>query len=42
MAAWSRVNGTLVSDGEDKRLARGPIALQDAAGDLRFRQVEMR
>jgi hypothetical protein len=37
-----RLNGTLVSEAEDQRLARGPIALQYASGDLRFRKVEIR
>lgn len=37
-----RVNGVLVSEGEDTRLARGPIALQRGAGDVRFRKVEIR
>ena len=37
-----RVNGTLVSEGEDRKFARGPIALQYGAGDVRFRKVEVR
>jgi hypothetical protein len=37
-----RVNGVLVSEGEDSRFARGPIALQRGAGDVRFRKVEIR
>ena len=37
-----RVNGTLVSEGEDRKFARGPIALQYGGGDVRFRKVEVR
>lgn len=37
-----RLNGTLVSEAEDQKFARGPIALQYGAGDVRFRKVEIR
>lgn len=37
-----RVNGTPVSEGEDRKFARGPIALQYGGGDVRFRKVEVR
>ena len=37
-----RVNGTTVSEAEDRKFARGPIALQYGTGDVRFRKVEIR
>lgn len=37
-----KVNGTLVSDAEDRKFARGPIALQYGTGDVRFRKVQIR
>lgn len=37
-----RLNGTLTAQGEDKKLTSGPIALQYAAGTVRFRRVQIR
>jgi len=37
-----RLNGQLVAEGSDTRHARGPIALQYAAGTVRFRSVQIR
>jgi Domain of Unknown Function (DUF1080) len=37
-----RINGVLVAEGEDGKFARGPIALQRGAGEIRFRKVEIR
>lgn len=37
-----RLNGTLTAQGEDKKLVSGPIALQYAAGTVRFRRVQIR
>ena len=37
-----RLNGTLTAQGEDKKLTSGPIALQYAAGTVRFRNVQIR
>jgi hypothetical protein len=37
-----RLNGTLTSQAEDKKLTSGPIALQYTAGIVRFRSVQIR
>ena len=37
-----RLNGTLTAQAEDQKFARGPIALQYAAGTVRFRRVQIR
>ncbi len=37
-----KVNGMMISEGEDMRLRNGPIALQRTAGDVRFRRVQIR
>jgi hypothetical protein len=37
-----RLNGTLTAQAEDSKFAKGPIALQYAAGTVRFRRVEIR
>jgi hypothetical protein len=37
-----RLNGTLTAQAEDQKFARGPIALQYAAGTVRFRKVQIR
>ena len=37
-----RLNGTLTAQAEDQKFAKGPIALQYAAGTVRFRRVEIR
>jgi len=37
-----QLNGALLVDAEDERLARGPIALQYGAGTIRFRNAEIR
>jgi Domain of Unknown Function (DUF1080) len=37
-----RLNGTLTAQGEDSKFASGPIALQYAAGTVRFRRVQIR
>jgi hypothetical protein len=37
-----RLNGTLTSQAEDTKFARGPVALQYAAGTVRFRRVQIR
>jgi len=37
-----RLNGTLTAQGEDQKLTSGPIALQYAAGTVRFRNVQIR
>ncbi len=37
-----RLNGTLTAQAEDSKFAKGPIALQYAAGTVRFRRVQIR
>lgn len=37
-----RLNGTMTVDVEDKKFARGPIALQAGVGTVRFRNVQIR
>ena len=37
-----RLNGTLTAQAEDQKFAKGPIALQYAAGTVRIRRVEIR
>jgi hypothetical protein len=37
-----RLNGTLTAQAEDSKLTSGPIALQYAAGTVRFRRVQIR
>ena len=37
-----KLNGTLTAQADDQKFARGPIALQYAAGTVRFRKVEIR
>jgi len=37
-----RLNGQLIADGTDSKHARGPIALQYAAGTVKFRNVQIR
>ena len=37
-----RLNGTLTAQADDQKFAKGPIALQYAAGTVRFRRVEIR
>lgn len=37
-----RLNGQLVAEGSDTKFPRGPIALQSAAGTVRFRSVQIR
>jgi 3-keto-disaccharide hydrolase len=37
-----RLNGTLTAQAEDQKFAKGPIALQYAAGTVRFRRVQIR
>jgi Domain of Unknown Function (DUF1080) len=37
-----RLNGTLTSQAEDAKFAGGPVALQYAAGTVRFRRVQIR
>jgi hypothetical protein len=37
-----RLNGTLTAQAEDSKFKSGPIALQYAAGTVRFRRVEIR
>ena len=36
------LNGTVTARARDAKLASGPIALQHAAGTIRFRKVEIR
>jgi hypothetical protein len=38
----ARLNGTLTADAEDTKYARGPIALQAAGGQVRYRNVQIR
>ena len=37
-----RLNGTLTAQAEDAKFTSGPIALQYAAGTVRFRRVQIR
>jgi hypothetical protein len=37
-----RLNGTLTAQAEDSKFTKGPIALQYAAGTVRFRRVQIR
>jgi len=37
-----RLNGTVTAQADDPKFAKGPIALQYAAGTVRFRRVEIR
>jgi hypothetical protein len=37
-----RLNGVVTARAQDSKLASGPIALQYAAGTIRFRRVEIR